>query len=129
MKYPLFLCITITALITCISCGQSPTMSDPTTGIEGKMSLSPNRPGPIREGMSSTGPLPGVEFSVRKGDAEVASFTTDDQGRFKVSVPPGQYTVIRKAGKSRIGRFGPFEVEVAAGKMTKVEWTCDSGMR
>ena len=59
----------------------------------------------------------------------VASFKTDDQGHFRVSLPPGHYTVSRKSGQSRIGRFGPFDVDVTAGQVTKVQWSCDSGMR
>ena len=44
-------------------------------------------------------------------------------------VPPGHYKVSHKGRKSSIGRFGPFEVDVVAGKITKVEWQCDSGIR
>ena len=28
-----------------------------------------------------------------------------------------------------VGRYGPFEADVTAGQMTKVEWRCDTGMR
>jgi hypothetical protein len=70
-----------------------------------------------------------MEFSVAKEGVEVASFKTDDQGHFRVNVPSGNYTVASKARGTRIGRFGPFEAVVSAGKLTKVEWTCDSGMR
>jgi len=59
----------------------------------------------------------------------VASFTTDGQGHFRASVPPGHYKVSMKGRKSTIGRFGPFEVDVVAGKMTSVQWQCDSGIR
>jgi hypothetical protein len=31
--------------------------------------------------------------------------------------------------KTSIGRFGPFEADVTQGKMTKVQWECDSGIR
>jgi hypothetical protein len=42
---------------------------------------------------------------------------------------PGRYSVTREGGKRGIGNFGPFDVEVVAGKMTPVQWQCDSGMR
>ena len=74
-------------------------------------------------------PLPNATFGVENNNGEVASFTTDDQGRFRASLAPGHYKVSLKGRKSSIGRFGPFEVDVVSGKMTKVQWECDSGMR
>jgi len=59
----------------------------------------------------------------------VASFVTDDQGHFRISLPPGHYTVSIKEKKPAIGRYGPFEVDVVTGQMTKVQWHCDTGMR
>lgn len=104
-------------------------MGDAEAGIEGVISVSPSHPGPIRIDVPSSAPIANMEFAVQRQDAEVASFTTDEHGHFRVLLAPGHYTVTAKQRKSRIGRFGPFEVEVTAGKMTKVEWTCDSGMR
>jgi hypothetical protein len=31
--------------------------------------------------------------------------------------------------KSGIGKYGPFDVDVVAGKMTRVTWECDTGIR
>jgi hypothetical protein len=74
-------------------------------------------------------PLANATFVVENNNAEVASFTTDDHGGFRASLPPGHYKVSLKGRKSSIGRFGPFEVDVVSGKMTKVQWECDSGIR
>jgi hypothetical protein len=41
---------------------------------------------------------------------------------------PGHYSVARK-GQGKIGRCGPFDIDVMNGQITKVEWRCDSGMR
>jgi hypothetical protein len=60
---------------------------------------------------------------------EVTSFTTDDQGQFRIPLAPGHYIVSVKGRKLGIGHFGPFEVDVVSGKMTKVQWKCDSGIR
>ena len=101
------------------------------SGFEGIIVISPARPGPIRKGAENSKPAPDVTFNVmKKGESTpVTSFTTDAEGKFRVSVPPGNYTVIREGG-SRIGHYGPFDVEVTAGEMKKVgEWRCDSGMR
>ena len=77
----------------------------------------------------SSAPLANVDLDVKKGDDVVASTKTDDHGRFRISLAPGHYTVSLKNGKRRIGRYGPFEVDVVAGQMTRVQWNCDSGIR
>jgi hypothetical protein len=102
---------------------------DPESGIEGVIMISPARPGPIRADEPGSVPLANATFAVENNNGEVASFTTDDQGRFRVSLPPGHYKVSLKGRKSTIGHFGPFEVDVASGKMTNVQWECDSGLR
>jgi hypothetical protein len=33
------------------------------------------------------------------------------------------------AKKGGIAQYGPFDVDVVAGQMTKVEWQCDTGIR
>ena len=74
-------------------------------------------------------PLANASFVVQNDKGEAASFTTDQQGRFRAFVPPGHYKVSLKGRKTSIGHFGPFEVDVAPGKMTSVQWKCDSGIR
>jgi hypothetical protein len=99
------------------------------TGIEGVITISPARPGPVRADAPSSQPLAHAAFVVENQNGNVASFTTDEQGRFRMSLPPGHYKVSLKRNRSTIGRFGPFEVDVVAGQMTKVKWQCDSGIR
>jgi|SRR5882724_2042176 len=99
------------------------------TGIEGLITISPTQPGPIGADSPGSKPLANTAFVVENQNGEVASFTTDDQGRFRISVPPGHYRVSIKGKRSGIGRYGPFEVDVAPGKITKVQWECDSGIR
>jgi hypothetical protein len=106
--------------------GQTPAGSE--TGIEGVITIDPARPGPVRAD-APISPLANVAFAVETQKGEIASFTTDNEGRFRVSLAPGHYKVSRKGRTSSIGRYGPFEVDVAAGQMTKVQWECDSGMR
>jgi len=107
--------------------GQTPSGGE--SGIEGTITISPARPGPVREGEAASIPLANATFVVENNQSEVASFTTDDKGHFRASLPPGHYKVSLKGRKSSIGRFGPFEVDVASGKMTNVRWECDSGIR
>jgi hypothetical protein len=100
------------------------------SGIEGIVMVSPIWPGPIKKGseVPNAAPLTSAVFSVANEKGAVTSFTTDSEGRFRLSLGPGHYVV--SLAEYRFPRpCGPFEVEVQSGKMTKVEWRCDSGMR
>lgn len=97
--------------------------------MAGVITISPAKPGPIRADSPSSVPLRNATFAVENEKGEVASFTTDDQGRFRASLPPGHYKVSLKGRKSGVGHFGPFEADVVSGKMTNVQWECDSGIR
>ena len=116
-------------MAVCATTGQTPPPSGGETGIQGIITISPARPGPTRIDEAGSVPLANATFVVENNNGEVASFTTDDQGRFRASLPPGHYKVSLKGRKSSIGRFGPFEADVAPGKMTNVQWECDSGIR
>jgi len=91
--------------------------------------ISPTRAGPVRADAPSSSPLGNTTFVVENQKGNVASFTTDENGHFRVPLAPGHYKVSLKERKSSIGRYGPFEVDVVAGQMTKVQWQCDSGIR
>ncbi len=69
-----------------------------------------------------------MQFVVKNGDATVTTFTTDGEGDFRVSLPPGHYFVLREDAGAAIGNW-EFEADVIAGQMTKVTWTGNSGMR
>jgi hypothetical protein len=108
---------------------QSTPKTEPETGVEGLILVGPIQGGPTRQGVPDSRPLANTEFLVVKESSPVASFKTNDQGRFRISLPPGHYTISRKDWKASIGSYGPFEVDVAAGQVKSVEWNCDTGMR
>lgn len=114
-------------MAACALADESP--AEGKSGVEGVITVSPAQPGPTRLGAAESIPLPNATFGVENEKGEVASFTTDDQGRFRTLVPPGHYKIALKGKRSSIGHFGPFDVDVVAGKITKVQWQCDSGMR
>ena len=91
--------------------------------------MVPTRGGPAKQGVADSRPLPGIEFVVRKDNGVVAAFKTDDEGRFRISLPPGRYTVSRKDWQSAVGSYGPFEVDIKAGEVKTVQWNCDTGIR
>ena len=112
-----------------LCCAQtSPAPNPGETGIAGVITMAPAHPGPVRPGMTSSAPLKNVPFVVSNQTQTVAEFMTDDQGGFKLTLAPGHYTVTRK-DQPKIGRCGPFDLDVVNGQLTKVEWRCDSGMR
>ena len=116
---------TLLVVFACFSLGQ--TKSE--TGLEGVIKISPTQPGPIRADAPDSQPIANTTFVAQNEKGAETTFTTDDSGRFRVSLEPGHYTVSRKGQKPAIGHFGPFNADVVAGKMTKVEWECDSGLR
>jgi len=118
---------TALASITILTC--SCLGSSPDSGVEGIVTISPTRPGPLRRDDPVSKPLSDTVFVVQAGEKTVATFTTDKEGRFRVTLPPGHFVISRKGEKSAAGYFGPFDADVVSGKMTKVEWQCDSGMR
>ena len=124
----LLLCLALLVTYGSMSSGQID--PDRGTGIEGVITVSPTRPGPIRAGsdIPNAAPLPNALFSVENEKGKVTSFTTDNQGRFRVSLKPGHYVVVL-AGHRFPRPCGPFEINVESAKMTKVEWRCDTGMR
>ena len=91
--------------------------------------VGPIQGGPTRQGVPDSRPLPNTEFVVLKENSAVASFKTNEEGWFKISLPPGHYTISRKDWNASIGSYGPFEVDVVAGQIKKVQWECDTGLR
>jgi hypothetical protein len=123
-KLPMIVLFLVMA--ACSSSGQTQSGS----GIEGTITFGPTQPGPIRADAPGSKPLANVRFVVKnENEAVVASFTTDNEGRFRTSLAPGHYTVAMEGRKSGIGKYGPFDVDVVAGKMTRVMWECDTGIR
>jgi hypothetical protein len=121
--------ISVLFLIVCASVVRSESKAD-NTGITGVILVTPIRPGPIKKGSESSqaAPLSNATFTINSGDGVVTTFTTDTMGHFKALLKPGRYAVT--LAEHRFPKpCGPFEVSVEAGKMTQVEWRCDSGMR
>ena len=117
------------SIMLSLSLAQTQPTPEARTGVEGVITVSPVHGGPARLGVPNSRPLTNTDFVVQNDKGPVKSFTTDDQGQFRVSLAPGHYTVSIKERKGSIGRYGPFDVDVVAGQVTKVEWQCDTGMR
>jgi len=121
--------VTLCFLIVCASAARSESKTSK-TGITGVVVVTPIRPGPVRKGSESpnAAPLPNAKFTITSDGGAVTTFTTDTMGHFEISLKPGHYVVV--LAENRFPKpCGPFEVNVETGKMTNVDWRCDSGMR
>jgi hypothetical protein len=102
------------------------------SGIEGQTVISPARPGPLREGDSGSAPFQTtlVVLSASNGQP-VASVETGSDGRFRVSLPPGEYRIgpSPEQQRRRFPRGGEQTVKVQPGRFSKVRLEFDSGMR
>jgi len=116
------------ALIPFLTMAATPTASPLSSGIEGVILISPSHPGPIRKDQPDAGPAPNIAFVVMRADERITSVTTDSEGRFRLSLPPGHYTVLRDDPGAKIGHWR-FEADVKPSEVTTVHWTADSGMR
>lgn len=102
------------------------------SGIEGQALISPTRPGPVRMGQG-----PDVKpykttliISTASQGREVARVETDADGRFRVSLPPGEYKIGPSPGNARfLPRASEQFVEVLAGRFAHVTINFDSGIR
>jgi hypothetical protein len=130
-SYPVFLFAVLLALSSRVLMAETPSTpkAEPGTGLEGVIMVGPIQGGPTRQGVPDSRPLPNTEFVVTTGNSLVASFKTDEEGRFKISLSPGRYTISRKDWHASIGSYGPFEVDIVAGQIKKVQWDCDTGLR
>ena len=102
----------------------------PPTGVSGRVSVSPARPGPQREGERAASALQGAAVQLRDAqDSVVANATTDAQGQFSMFAPAGDYVVRVNVHGQRFPRCTAVEASVRAGELTRVDIVCDSGMR
>src|SRR2546423_7164951 len=115
-------------MCACFSFGQTQPTSTPQpgTGIEGVITVGPTHGGPTRVGVPDSKPLANRTFVVENEKGAVASFATDDQGRFRISLAPGHYTVSPKEKRPKIGRYDQFVVDYVACKMHIVAGSFDS---
>jgi hypothetical protein len=105
------------------------TTTELSTGIEGTVTVSPIHGGPSRQGVPDSAPMKNINFVVEAAGGKVVTFKTDDQGGFKLPLPPGRYS-IRIQDPAIKGRgCGLNDVEVTATGFKKVTLNCDSGMR
>lgn len=102
------------------------------SGIEGEAVISPASPGPQRQGQPGSAPYQTTLAVVKTADGrEVARVQTGPDGRFRVSLPPGEYTIGPSPEEQRrkFPRGEAHTVKVSPGQFIRVTIAFDSGMR
>jgi hypothetical protein len=102
--------------------GQAPGVEEPTTGVRGVVTVQfvpglpdvePPPPRPLRGAAVQVFPL--------KGGKPVAEAKTDEEGRFRVAVGPGEYRVVVVPPAKGVGKPEPVEVKVKEGAFADVK--------
>ncbi|MFN0074039.1 MAG: carboxypeptidase-like regulatory domain-containing protein [Chloroflexota bacterium] len=99
------------------------------SGIEGIVTISPVRPGPIRAGDSTTEqPYQATLTLLTPDGLVVAQIQSGLDGRFRIVLPPGEY-ILRPESPGRLPRSVEQPVRVIEGQFTSVNVSYDSGLR
>src|SRR5262249_49653633 len=99
--------LTLVALLLALGCQRTPpsidrgadreqdaaVVPDGKSGIEGEVVVFPVDGGPDLPGRPAEAPWQDGNFTIRKGGRIVTTFSTDQDGRFRVALAPGLYTV------------------------------------
>ncbi|MFZ1707381.1 MAG: carboxypeptidase-like regulatory domain-containing protein [Anaerolineae bacterium] len=99
------------------------------SGIEGLVTISPTCGGPVRPGQDCTAPYQASITVLDQADRVVSQVSSDAEGRFRLALPPGNYTLRPEKPAKGIARAADVSVTVVAGQVTTVEITYDSGLR
>lgn len=112
------------------ACAVATPVSAEKSGVEGRVQVTPSCPGPQKiDQPACTSGLPGLVVKLLTPYGKTLKKTTTDQdGVFLLVVPPGSY-VARIEVQGMYPRCPEQDVVVAKNQMTRVELTCDSGMR
>ena len=99
------------------------------TGIRGTVLWGPVKPGPTKYGQNDEAPLR-ASFTVFDADNKVTEFESDRIGRFEVSLPPGNYTIVPdKSTPVPFPESQKTQVTVPADGFAVVTIRLDTGMK
>jgi hypothetical protein len=129
MRLPLAIAAVLLFLSGC-GAGQAPQGAGPGTGIEGVVTLGPTTP-VCRAGTPCSRPVAATIAVRDAAGRQVLQFTSGADGRFRVDLAPGTYTLAPlplRAG-SPFPRPVPATVTVTAGSYAHAEVTYDTGIR
>ena len=124
MNMKLLIGVLILVLATCTIYSPTPRGS----GIEGQVLLGPTCP-VVQEGQDCPDqPYQATLTVTSQNGVQVAQFQSDEQGRFRVSLVPGEY-ILHPESPSGIPFAGDQSFTVETGRYTQITLHYDSGIR
>jgi hypothetical protein len=100
------------------------------SGIKGKVLRGPAYPGPEIEGEPNEAPFRAAFHVLDSEEDKVARFESDEEGRFKVLLPPGRYTIVPdRSAPIPFPQRQKKEVTVPKDGFADVTLTFETGMR
>jgi hypothetical protein len=120
------LVIFMAAAAVLVSCGTR-TQADGTSGVTGVVLAGPQCPVVTAESPCPDEPFVGSVVAL-EGDEEVARVQTDSEGRFRMSLPPGSYTLAADL-EPGLPFAEPSQVQVTEGTYVEVTLLVDTGIR
>lgn len=136
LPFSLGLTAALVMLLTLAACGVSgPSGGGSSAGqgtLVGDVSAGPTCPVQSTDHPCPPKPVANARVTIEtpSGSAVVATATTDTQGHFSVSLPPGDYRVRVEPGNGGLPRQDqPKDVIIRAGETTSVKIELDTGIR
>ena len=124
MNIKLLIGVLILVLATCTIYSPTPRGS----GIEGQVLLGPMCP-VVQEGQDCPDqPYQATLTVTSRNGVQVAQFQSDEQGRFRVSLVPGEY-ILHPESPNGIPFAGDQSFTVETGRYTQITLHYDSGIR
>ena len=74
-------------------------------------------------------PAKDVTLLFSRNDRVVGRVVTDEQGRYRLRLPAGLYAVRRPAAASIDRKLEPNRARVYAGRLTRIDFSIDTGIR
>jgi hypothetical protein len=99
-----------------------------TAGIEGQVLAGPQCPVVTEASPCPPKPWVGVVRATAE-DGSTYEDQTDEQGRYRIALPPGTYTVVAVTGEGGPPTGEPQTVPVMAGQPLRVDLSVDTGIR
>jgi len=99
------------------------------SGIRGVVVAGPQCPVESAQSPCPDAPLPNTEVQVKRSGDVVATATSDETGAFRITLPPGSYSVEAVTDMGGIGYAKPVDVTVTEGAFAQVSVVVDTGIR
>jgi hypothetical protein len=126
----LLLALAAVTLLAACEGDEAPPVTD--SGIEGQVLIGPQCPVVVEGTPCPDAPYPDATIEVWSAERteRVATFESDEGGRFRVALPPGDYHLEPQSPNDGAPPTGvPQDVSVPPGRFVEVTVSYDSGIR